>query len=360
MVQTAPALIHNVQALRAIAAMFAVLAHLQGYLAEIFGLTVPFGGVDLFFVISGYIMAYTTTDRVTPRVFMIRRISRIVPLYWVATLGVFSLALIAPSVVKSTNADFGELIQSLLFIPFAKTNGIVQPTLFVGWTLNYEMMFYIIFAGALLLRSENTRFIVVSLVLIGLVAIGQIFEPKSVLADFYTSSIVLNFLLGMVVARVMPMMPRTAPRGLLPVVLVLGALALAGATLIPLFRPDMPSVITCGAPSALLVGLAVLAERWGWRITSPTFVLLGDATYSIYLTHPFIAEAVQKITEPLHAGPIGAFGFLIVAMVISALVGIVVYKMVEVPLCGWAKRLLSAQRSKKAAAAPEERSRRAA
>ena len=69
-----------------------------------------------------------------------------------ATIGVFILAVAAPGLVKATSANFDELIKSLLFVPFAKENGLVQPTLFVGWTLNYEMMFYALFAAALFLR----------------------------------------------------------------------------------------------------------------------------------------------------------------------------------------------------------------
>jgi exopolysaccharide production protein ExoZ len=105
------------------------------------------GGVDIFFVISGFIMVYTTqSHHVGPFSFFVNRVVRIVPIYWLLTLAVFTLAVIAPHLLGATRAAPSELLKSLLFIPFAKSNGAVQPILFLGWTLNYEMFFYMLFA----------------------------------------------------------------------------------------------------------------------------------------------------------------------------------------------------------------------
>ena len=113
-------------------------------------------GVDIFFVISGFIMVYTTMDReITPWSFMADRIARIVPAYWAATLGVFFLALVAPSLLQTSHMQWGELFKSLVFVPFRKANGLVQPVLFVGWTLNYEMFFYLMFAAGLLNSQQK-------------------------------------------------------------------------------------------------------------------------------------------------------------------------------------------------------------
>ena len=136
--------LRNVQVLRAFAALLVIFVHLDQLLSR---LGVPlFGGagIDIFFVISGFIMVYTTMDReITPWSFMADRIARIVPAYWAATLGVFFLALVAPSLLQTSHMQWDELFKSLVFVPFRKATGLVQPVLFVGWTLNYEMFFYL-------------------------------------------------------------------------------------------------------------------------------------------------------------------------------------------------------------------------
>ncbi len=124
-----PGVIRNLQVLRGLAALLVVFVHLSEYLLPHIGVP-SFGGagVDIFFVISGFIMIVTTADRdVTPVTFMADRVARIVPTYWVTTLAVFGLALALPSLLEFTRADWTELLKSLAFIPFMKPNGLVAP-----------------------------------------------------------------------------------------------------------------------------------------------------------------------------------------------------------------------------------------
>jgi exopolysaccharide production protein ExoZ len=88
-----------------------------------------------------------------------------------------------------------------------------------------------------------------------------------------------------------------------------------------------------------LVACVLTVERWGWKVTSPTFILLGDATYSVYLTHPFVTGAMQHATDRLNLGPAGATAFLVVSIVLAAVVGILVYKYVELPLGALARKI---------------------
>ena len=142
---------HTCRCCAPFAALLVVFVHLDELLPRL-GLPLFGGaGVDIFFVISGFIMVHTTMDRddVTPWSFMAGRISRIVPAYWVATFAVFGIALVAPSLLRTPHLPVGELLQSLAFIPFVKDSGLTQPLLFVGWTLNYERFFYLVFAMGL-------------------------------------------------------------------------------------------------------------------------------------------------------------------------------------------------------------------
>ncbi len=177
-------MLFNVQVLRAVAALLVVIVHLEA-LTKIAGL--PQGvtisgnsGVDLFFVISGLIMVVTTAERPQSSYrFLRNRITRIVPLYWLITLSVAVIALIAPALLQSTTASLPQIVKSLAFIPYHRPDGVMQPVVFVGWTLNYEMMFYIIFAIGMLL--PRTAGLVFSLIVIGIATVaGQLAPPRSV------------------------------------------------------------------------------------------------------------------------------------------------------------------------------------
>src|SRR5580704_15201948 len=293
-------MINNVQALRALAALMVVFVHLGLLLATLglpmFGAT----GVDLFFVISGFVMVHTTKPR-PPSAwdFARNRVARIVPIYWLMTLSVFVVALAAPQLLGATRADGGQLLESLLFIPFKKVNGLVEPVLFVGWTLNYEMFFYALFSLGLLFRRYLLGLGAVLAVLLLLCIAGAVFQPTGVIAAFYTSPIILEFGFGMLVALVLERAPTTAPA----FARTMALLALLAAPLLffgPLAWPDAPRLLACGLPATVVVTASVLLERWGWRLTSPAILAVGDASYILYLSHPYITQSVQKLAVPLN------------------------------------------------------------
>ena len=131
---------YSIELLRFLAATAVVFVHIP---------IVKFGniGVDIFFAISGFVMMLSTES--SSKNFFLKRIIRVAPTYYIFTLGVFFSALIAPSVLNNTTADFSQLVQSFLFVPFDKNGVGHYPILFLGWTLNYEMYFYLLFALAL-------------------------------------------------------------------------------------------------------------------------------------------------------------------------------------------------------------------
>jgi exopolysaccharide production protein ExoZ len=320
--------------------MSAVVAHLPIYLEGAFGLTVPPGGVDLFFVISGYIMVYTSTGvTISPRKFMARRIIRIVPLYWAMTLFIVGVAVVAPSLVHATSTNLEELFKSLFFIPFLKTNGEMHPALFVGWTLNFEMFFYLLFAATLFLRNELLRTVLVMLTLTAIMLWGMLAHPTDPVLKFLASPYLFNFVLGIAIGLATPYLPKTAPKGGLTGVLTIAAIGMACQLAGPVMFPHIGTPITCGLPSAVLIAALVVAERWGWRITSPTIILLGDATYAIYLTHPFVTAAMEKLTARLTLNVFENGICMIIAMAAAALVGILVHRYVETPLSNWARKV---------------------
>jgi peptidoglycan/LPS O-acetylase OafA/YrhL len=337
--------IRNIQVLRAIAALLVVCVHLDSFLVQI-GLPIfGGGGVDIFFVISGFIMVYTTSERpVSSRSFMADRIARIVPIYWLITVAVFGIALLVPSLLQATRSDWGELFKSLAFIPFAKVNGIVEPVLFVGWTLNFEMFFYALFAVGLALPSRKWGIISVMICLGSLVGIGVIEQPESIIGHFYTSIIMLNFALGMLIGLYSQRLrPSAALATKLATVSIVG-LGLIIAIVLPVWYPTTPTFWVSGLPASAVVAGAIALERWGWIIQNRWCLLLGNASYSIYLVHPFVTRTAQKIATHLPINYPTAIIMMISALICVCIVGVLTYRWLEQPLSRLARRRLNAQR----------------
>lgn len=332
----------NIQLLRAIAATLVIFVHLEPTLATM-GLP-AFGasGVDLFFVISGYIMVYTTYGRgVTGLDFLKNRIARIVPLYWLMTFLVFLVALIVPNLLQSTSADLVSLFKSLLFIPFERAPGDMSPIFFLGWTLNYEMFFYALFAFGLFFRSSPGGIFFTISVLLALSVTGSTWPASNPLVQFYTAPIMLEFALGMLIALFFRKAWNFSHPAWRLVLTVLGLTGLAALTAPPLVSHVKLAVfISRGMPAAITVWSALALESRGDYVKKGFLVRLGDASYAMYLTHPFVAQVFQKIAIRLHTQGLVTLAVLILAVAAAAAVALWVHAKVEKPLTAMARRLL--------------------
>src|ERR1700744_1283352 len=205
--------IHKLQGLRAIAALLVVLDHALTVIIghpfavhplEDFSWFIGEQGVATFFVISGFIMTYTTWNKFEKPLaaldFSSQRLIRIVPLYWLGTI--FAILLITTHLwhlPKSLTLE--TIVKSLALVPYVEGDGDIRPILGQGWTLTYELMFYAVFAVALgLKRSHGLVFI--CLILSSWVIVGRLAglsdwtqSPRTVLG-FLTSPLILLFLVG--------------------------------------------------------------------------------------------------------------------------------------------------------------------
>ena len=187
--------LNNLQVLRAFAAVSVALYHTFYILPgmQIFGSF----GVDVFFVISGYIMARILHK--SPDFFLRRRIIRIVPPYWLFTFLIYVVALVAPQLLHTTRATSMELVKSLFFIPYAKPlpggGKLIQPLLGVGWTLSFEMLFYLSLAVGLAISRKKAVWIGVGIVLAALMT-SFAFAARSDIAQFFAHSNMLEFIFG--------------------------------------------------------------------------------------------------------------------------------------------------------------------
>src|SRR5262245_49078774 len=157
-------------------------------------LPVGSAGVDLFFVTSGFIMVYVAGARETPAKFLVNRVARIVPLYWVATFAVVGLAAYKPWLFPTARLDFESILASLAFIPHHDAAGQLTPVLFLGWTLNCEMLFYVLFTVSMLVPA---RFRMAMLVAMITAAFGAgLAAADSSAASFYGTPILFEFVFG--------------------------------------------------------------------------------------------------------------------------------------------------------------------
>jgi exopolysaccharide production protein ExoZ len=303
----------SIQYLRALAALAVVAFHSER--------AFPLGqaGVDIFFVISGFIMWMVTTKSTGPGVFLWHRLIRILPMYWVATLLMAAHQRAAPI----------DVLRSLLFWPYRDVHGQLWPVLVQGWTLNFEMFFYVVFAITLVM-PWRIRLTALTGMLVILSAIGLRDQPQGAALHTYTSPLLIEFLAGVWVSALVQhrMVPGVRLAFALTALGVIGFLLSLGD-----YTPELWRFVVWGIPSTLIVLGAVSIETHVGMPSIRPFKLLGDSSYSIYLFHPFVVKTVAR--------PLAQFVWPIpVAAVILAggLIGIVAYYLLERPVTSWLRR----------------------
>jgi exopolysaccharide production protein ExoZ len=313
-----------IQVLRAVAAIVVILHHADKQ-------TFSFGsiGVDVFFVVSGFVMIVSTvrlrTQDRAAWLFLRKRIIRIVPLYWI-----FTMAQLVRDRVVGLHHTKLDLLCSLLFIPYR--NGrplqlIYTPICGVGWSLNYEAFFYAAFALCLSLRKSPLWLLPVFAVL-SLIGLHRPEQSIGVLSLFNYRLVL--FASGMVVARLY------MKRLMLPPVV---AFIVLGAAIgcIGIWNQDSYFVhMVVWAPSALLGTYALLTFEPFVSRHMPAFLqLLGDASYSIYLSHLVIAfaflHAVFSVFPRLHV-LVSNSGYTCLRLVVACGIGILIHKKLEQPI----------------------------
>lgn len=323
----------QLQYLRAIAALLVVYFHAALQMEKVDLGTAPTlhllgeSGVDLFFVLSGFMMWLTTAGKPVGTLdFFWRRVRRIVPLYWAATLFAATVALIAPSLLKSTVFDIRHVVSSLFFVPMINpATEMITPVVVPGWTLNYEMYFYFVF-GLCLLLPQKFR-------LQGLLGlIGGVFLlcnllPQVTVTRFYGYQIIFEFVIGVLLGYLYT-------RGFrLPLA---GAILLMIAGFSVLLYNDYIGVhvarlLRVGLPAAAVVLAAIsisLPDRSSWRWLR----VLGDASYSIYLTHAFTLAGMRVVHPHLPGVLSEEIPFLLLMIGFSTIGGLLSYYLFEVPV----------------------------
>jgi peptidoglycan/LPS O-acetylase OafA/YrhL len=327
------------QCVRAFSAFYVAAYHASGRVGNVAGnegtwleRVFQFGnsGVDLFFVISGFIIAYVHSadigrkDRLVPYAY--RRVTRIYPLYWVLFIGVVPLYFVFPTSGDAYARDWSTLLNSFFLLP---TPG--GQRVGVAWTLVYEMLFYTGFALAILNRRAGV--IIAAICLIGVVFRGVTgMTTGYYYVDVFFGVRFLGFFAGMAVAWAFRRLPE------LKASLWQMLLALAIFIAVPVVvRADDDSMPFYGrvlvyVAAATTILASILVERSG-KIAPKALVKLGDATYSVYLFHWLIGWIYAKILQHWHIDamlpPVVYFLSMLVLMLTG---GYLVHLLIEKPL----------------------------
>ncbi|KKW90549.1 acyltransferase family protein [Sphingobium chungbukense] len=342
----------SIQYLRGIAALMVVLFHVSREVRPILGAHVlAWGefGVDIFFIISGFVMIYSVSRAnatPSPYLFMEKRLVRIAPMYWLMSVLMVIGLIIRPGIFNSAVLDTGHVIQSLLFIPHFHP-GIPQaimPMLVPGWTLTYEIYFYLLFA--LFISSGSIgRFVLPStaIIVISVIAV-HLLPGEGAIARFLSNPIALEFVLGMAVGLAY-LKGWLASRRIAPFA------AFAAFALIVFCSSVDSRLWTAGAFSALLVYFAVSSSikvRPGMHLLLQA---LGDSSYSLYLSHIFVIGMTTMIWKRVgitaaNSSYLSATSYILLCTILSVIIGFVVFRYVERPITGIARSLLAARRER--------------
>lgn len=292
-------MLNSIQTLRALAAWVVVFHHYM-QLVHNFQLTDPVSvsmqrygaiGVDLFFVISGFVIYLSATGKkISPATFVRHRLARIAPAYWMFTCITAVTLIFLPGSVPLTLYEPVFLLKSLFFIPAQNPSEIgFYPLMTVGWTLNYEMVFYAVFLGSLF-SPEKFR---VPTIILGIFLLYKVLPRLGGDFVFYHNPIVFEFTFGIIIAY-------AYQRNLVQRIPLAPALIMAVAALgvIIHYGQTVHSPWKSGLPCAAILLAALSQERFFSRIE--LINKLGDWSYSTYLCHVLVMSYMIKIQQALN------------------------------------------------------------
>lgn len=326
----------SIQALRGVTALFIVLEHIRFLSCGAFG-------VDIFFCISGFMIMFSThTDT---RYFLRKRLIRILPLYYLMTIGTYLLLVLFPDMFQQTKADPVFLLKSLLFLPFDIGAGALQPLMRIGWTVNCEIFFYLLFMISMRI-SHRFRGLICSLLLLGVIAAAHLVPAPPEFLVFYGNPVMLEFIFGILCYYISRSLYRRYQAGKLPAFCnflgIFGLLAgFAGLVItknhinvLGFYRP-----LIWGLPALAIVLCAFLTGLYHDRIPRP-LVRLGDISFSLYLVHYYPVMLLDRLIFDFSVPSWRAFLGVAAAFAVSIGLALISWELIEKRGSGWLRKKL--------------------
>ena len=286
-----------------------------------------FSGVDVFFVLSGFIIFFTSCPgKNNIASFLKKRFIRIYPIYWVVTTLLIVSFFISPSADQSYKSDLGVIFGSYSLFPQKKY------VVGVAWTLTYEVVFYLVFA---LTYFRNPKFLFYALASwIAIILLLHFFKIKTgvFVIDALTSPIILNFAFGCLVAYVYKQNSYFTHSGwffwggLILFIMMWSIFYQIKSSDPSSFSGDIYTVYLFGIPAAFLIFGALYLP-----VAVPgLLVYLGDASYSLYLVHGTVLSLLIKVvTKFNHEAIFGTFLGAIALFIGTLFISCCFYSLVE-------------------------------
>lgn len=328
------------QVLRFVAAALVLYAHHTYYYWERIDKSIRSSGlgpqgVALFFFISGLVMVMSTRNSESgwlgAKLFLLKRIVRVVPMYWVATSAKIAIAIMLPHLVMSNGFEPWRALGSYLFVPMLNDEGYMRPILGVGWTLIHEMYFYALFALSILVCRKHAWLIACVAMLIMLVGGGywaSSLGSHNAWTILLSNPINLYFVFGTLAGAAL-----SAPDGSwhwrAALGVLLSLLTLQGVFYSDLLWPFLSHPLALGLGAALLFVYKVRLPS-AFRFLSS----LGDSSYALYLFHTFYSTATLLALHWLFPA-LNPWAKIWVSVLIAVPVAHAIYVFFEKPVTRW-------------------------
>ena len=299
--------LYSLELLRFLAANLVVSYHYLGFQKNIIG-------VDIFFVISGFVMMYATENNT--RIFFLRRLIRIIPLYWLMTVLFVTILFFFPNLFLQSYFDLIFLFKSLMFIPF-ENNGVGpgfghSPYLFIGWTLNYEIFFYLLFQISILISKNSRGSVCILIILLNYYIVNYLNLDNFILLT-YTHPIVFEFCFGIFIYFIWKLFNDTSNSNR-------NNLIFSSILILMILFVNLSYNIKNLLPVIIVACFLMLKNRF---LKYNFILILGNISYAIYLTHPYIKRVLDKTT---HFGEINNMAISYISCIIVSYILYVYYE----------------------------------
>lgn len=327
-------MILSIHYLRGLAALFVVLFHYRGYINNIYSQQnlgdILFSkgsiGVDLFFIISGFIISLSTESNRKIKSFIMRRIFRIYPVY---------LFFIAAMVAIIPSIPLSDILKSMFFINLdysGESPYFGYSVVFVGWTLTYEMVFYFLFMVSMII-NENHRTWLCSAIVLTIFALCKIYintinNNALGIIKILSSPMMIEFVMGMMSYEVYKVFKNLQPSELAKKLAIIISMLAFFVILNANWMQHGPWSFGM-ASLVIVISLLIIDSIFKYN---KVMIFLGDISYSLYLCHAVTISFISVFNKDIKdVFNMSGFSFLLICVLVNIIIASMAHYLIEKP-----------------------------